>query len=61
MNATYLERVVAETNRQFGGLNPNTTNVLYVHGSIDPWHAPGLTSTNKPELPTIFIESVRKV
>uniref|UniRef100_W8BKV3 Thymus-specific serine protease n=5 Tax=Ceratitis capitata TaxID=7213 RepID=W8BKV3_CERCA len=57
MNATYLERVVAETNRQFGGLNPNTTNVLYVHGSIDPWHAPGLTSTNKPELPTIFIES----
>ncbi|XP_067643764.1 putative serine protease K12H4.7 isoform X2 [Eurosta solidaginis] len=56
MDAKYLERVVSQTNENYGGLRPNTTNVLYVHGSIDPWHALGLTSSVDPNLPTIYIE-----
>ncbi|XP_036215070.2 putative serine protease F56F10.1 isoform X2 [Bactrocera oleae] len=56
MNAKYLEQVVSQTNEFYGGLNPKSTNVLYVHGSIDPWHALGLTASNNPNIPTIFIE-----
>lgn len=38
-------------------MKPTTTNVLYVHGSIDPWHALGLTKTDKSQpQPTIYIE-----
>ncbi|XP_018795347.1 PREDICTED: putative serine protease F56F10.1 isoform X1 [Bactrocera latifrons] len=56
MDAKYLEQVVSQTNEFYGGLNPNSTNVLYVHGSIDPWHALGLTASNNPNIPTVFIE-----
>jgi hypothetical protein len=36
----------------YGGLKPATTNVLYIHGSIDR-----LTLTNEKQTqPTIFIE-----
>lgn len=48
---------VDRTNIIYGALKPTTTNVLYVHGSIDPWHALGLTATNKNQpQPTIYIE-----
>ncbi|XP_054735539.1 putative serine protease K12H4.7 [Anastrepha obliqua] len=56
MDAKFLEQVVSQTNAYYGALHPNTTNVLYVHGSIDPWHALGLTTSKNPELPTIYIE-----
>lgn len=48
---------VDRTNINYGALKPTTTNVLYVHGSIDPWHALGLTETSftQPQ-PTIYIE-----
>jgi hypothetical protein len=52
-----LEAGVDRTNIIYGALKPTTTNVLYVHGSIDPWHALGLTSTDKKQpQPTIYIE-----
>ncbi|KAI8115628.1 putative serine protease F56F10.1 [Lucilia cuprina] len=56
MDAKYLNSVVEETNKYYGGLKPSTTNVLYVHGSIDPWHALGLVNAKNPKTPTIFIE-----
>lgn len=56
MDAKYLNEVVSETNKYYGGLKPSTTNVLYVHGSIDPWHALGLTKSKDSKTPTIFIE-----
>ncbi|ALC43759.1 CG9953 [Drosophila busckii] len=56
MDAQFLERVVAQTNKYYGALKPETTNVLYVHGSIDPWHALGLTSSQSAKTPTIYIE-----
>lgn len=51
-----LDRAVYRTNTNYGALNPSTTNVLYVHGSIDPWHRLGLTESNDINTPTIFIE-----
>lgn len=50
-----LWRDVARTNNIYGGLDPETTNVLFVHGSIDPWHALGLTKTINKNMPAIFI------
>lgn len=56
-NDNALVHGVDRTNIIYGALKPTTTNVLYVHGSIDPWHALGLvkTSPNQPQ-PTIYIE-----
>jgi len=52
-----LENGVDRTNIIYGALKPTTTNVLYVHGSIDPWHALGLTETDsKQPQPTIYIQ-----
>nr|XP_029732384.1 putative serine protease K12H4.7 [Aedes albopictus] len=51
-----LNRAVYRTNTNYGALNPSTTNVLYVHGSIDPWHRLGLTESNDIQMPTIFID-----
>uniref|UniRef100_A0A6P4FIJ6 Serine protease K12H4.7 n=1 Tax=Drosophila rhopaloa TaxID=1041015 RepID=A0A6P4FIJ6_DRORH len=56
MDAKFLDLVVSGTNENYGALKPNTTNVLYVHGSIDPWHALGLVKTSNRALPTIYIE-----
>jgi len=53
-NTDELNKAVTRTNTYYGALNLQTTNVLYVHGSIDPWHALGLTESKK--LPTIFIQ-----
>ncbi|KAG8322017.1 putative serine protease K12H4.7 [Homalodisca vitripennis] len=33
------------TNAIYGGLDLQATKVVYVHGTIDPWHALGITST----------------
>ncbi|KAH8286034.1 hypothetical protein KR054_001569 [Drosophila jambulina] len=56
MDAKYLEQVVSQTNKHYGALHPQTTNVLYVHGSIDPWHALGLVKSTDKATPTIYIE-----
>lgn len=37
-------------------MHPQTTNVIYVHGSIDPWHALGLVNSSDASMPTIYIE-----
>ncbi|XP_053690407.1 putative serine protease K12H4.7 [Sabethes cyaneus] len=55
-NAQTLNRAVYRTNTNYGALNPATTNVLYVHGSIDPWHRLGLIESNDIHTPTIFID-----
>lgn len=40
----------------YGGFDLQVTNVVFVHGSIDPWHALGITKSNNPEAPAIYIE-----
>lgn len=59
MDAKFLEQVVSQTNKHYGALHPQTTNVLYVHGSIDPWHALGLVKSTDTATPTIYIEGKR--
>lgn len=51
-----LNRSVAQTNIMYGAQNPSTTNVLYVHGSLDPWHVLGLYQSNNSATPAILIE-----
>lgn len=54
-DSNFLNTSIKSTNDFYGALNPNTTNVIYVHGSIDPWHALGLTQSTDPSRPTIYI------
>ncbi|XP_053672451.1 putative serine protease F56F10.1 [Anopheles nili] len=54
--ADSLARAVYRTNTNYGALDPATTNVLYVHGNIDPWHRLGLTESNDIHMPTILID-----
>lgn len=55
-NDIHLNRSIVHTNIFYGGLNEPTTNVIYVHGSIDPWHALGLIESPNPLMPTIYIQ-----
>ena len=37
-------------------LDINLSNVVFVHGSIDPWHAVGITKDGPSQTSTIFID-----
>merc|ERR1711970_944639 len=37
-----MEKSVAASNIEYGGYEPSVNNVVFVHGSIDPWHAMGV-------------------
>ncbi|XP_046667606.1 putative serine protease K12H4.7 isoform X2 [Homalodisca vitripennis] len=50
-----LVKAVQRSNTFYGGLDLQATRVVYVHGSIDPWHALGITKTKIPKSPAIFI------
>lgn len=52
----FLDKAIFRSNANYGALHPETTNVIYVHGSIDPWHALGLTTTVNSQMPAIYIE-----
>jgi len=50
--------VINETNHMYGGkyLPPTgPTNILFVNGEVDPWHALGITQNISPTLTTILI------
>lgn len=55
-NAPSLAKAIQRTNTYYGELHVRTTNVIYVHGSIDPWHALGLIKSTDPKMPTIYIQ-----
>lgn len=38
-----LRKAISDDNVLYGSLMPDTTNVVHVHGSTDPWHALGIT------------------
>ena len=46
---------VANTNHEYGGFQPNVSNVVFVHGSIDPWHAMGVLEDLNEMAPSIYI------
>ena len=53
-----LSRAVASTNSYYGGKGipaSTVTNIVFPNGSIDPWHALGITSNISDSLIAIYI------
>lgn len=50
-----LKSVTARTNILYGALNLQVTNVVFVHGSVDPWHVLGITHSSNLQAPAIYI------
>jgi len=50
-----VARSVAATNIEYGGKNLDVDKVVFVQGSIDPWHAMGVTEDLSDDAPAIFI------
>nr|XP_012146029.1 PREDICTED: putative serine protease K12H4.7 isoform X2 [Megachile rotundata] len=54
-NIQLLKSAVNRTNIFYGALNLKVTNVVFVHGSVDPWHVLGITKSSNPQAPAIYI------
>ena len=54
-NHEMLANNVANTNIEYGGFQPSVSNVVFVHGSIDPWHAMGVVEDLNEFSPAIVI------
>jgi hypothetical protein len=50
-----MEAAMAATNDEYGGFFPEVENVVFVHGSIDPWHAMGVLEDRNENAPAIYI------
>lgn len=55
-NADLLSEAVKRSNMMYGDLNIRESRVIYVHGSVDPWHALGITQTRASNTVAIYIE-----
>ena len=51
-----LGRGIAATNAEYGGRDISVEKVVFVHGSIDPWHAMGIVQSDREAAPAIYIE-----
>ena len=58
-DADFIDGAIDRTNTLYGGLDIEVSNVVYVHGSIDPWHALGIIKTVDESAPAIYIEGER--
>lgn len=54
-NSDLVNAGAQRTNQVFGGLSPNTTKVISVHGTIDPWHRLGIVEDLSDSFPAILI------
>ena len=50
-----LANNVANTNIEYGGVQPSVSNVVFVHGSFDPWHVLGVLEDLNEFSPAIVI------
>ena len=55
-NADYIQKQVARTNMMYGGRNLKADRVFLLNGSIDPWHALGLTSYQYQNTTAYYIQ-----
>ncbi|XP_046564360.1 putative serine protease F56F10.1 [Haliotis rubra] len=55
-NVTQLTRGVQQMLMDYGGLGIQATNVVYTHGSYDPWHKYGFSTDPNPKSPVIIIQ-----
>ncbi|XP_037085863.1 putative serine protease K12H4.7 [Pollicipes pollicipes] len=54
-NKAFIEAAVAATNVRYGGRGLRVRRVVFINGSIDPWHAMGRTATRHRHTPVIYI------
>nr|XP_033332078.1 putative serine protease K12H4.7 isoform X1 [Megalopta genalis] len=54
-NIDLLKSAIERTNTLYGALDLEVTNVVFVHGSVDPWHVLGITKSFVPQAPAIYI------
>lgn len=55
-NMSFLNRAIERTNTLYGALDIEVSNVIFVQGSVDPWHALGITKTINQGAPAIYIK-----
>lgn len=53
-----LNSAVDRTNILYGALNLKVTNVVFVHGSVDPWHVLGIKKSSDSQAPAIYINGI---
>ncbi|XP_076248423.1 putative serine protease K12H4.7 [Calliopsis andreniformis] len=54
-NIHLLNSGIDRTNILYGALNLKVTNVVFVHGSVDPWHVLGITESSNSQASAIYI------
>lgn len=55
-NKDFIDIAVKRTNILYGGTGIDVSKVVFVHGSVDPWHALGITQTQHLGAPAIYIQ-----
>ncbi|KAM7399742.1 hypothetical protein PAMP_018990 [Pampus punctatissimus] len=55
VSAEQLADAVAQTNEYYGSYDIKSTRIVFPNGSIDPWHALGITQDITADLPAVFI------
>lgn len=56
ISAEQVAEAVAQTNEYYGGYDIRSSRIVFPNGSIDPWHALGITQDITPDLPAVFIK-----
>nr|XP_019950417.1 PREDICTED: thymus-specific serine protease [Paralichthys olivaceus] len=56
VSAEQLAEAVAQTNEYYGGYDIRSSRIVFPNGSIDPWHALGITQDITANLPAVFIK-----
>jgi len=51
-----LAQGIQRTNTHYGALHPQLRNVTFPNGSIDPWHALGITKDLSKDVTAIYID-----
>jgi len=54
--AKYIEEMIEDSNSYYGAKELDVDNVVFIHGSIDPWHAMGRTTDLNEDAPAIMIK-----
>ena len=50
-----MEKYIASSNIEYGGFEPIVDNIVFVHGSMDPWHPMGVLKDLHEGAPSILI------
>lgn len=57
-NEGFVESAADWTNNYYGALDIAVSRVVFVHGTVDPWHALGITKTQVESAPAILIKGI---